>query len=136
MKKSIIFGCDSVLPDFITQVQRGYNNYIYDEVTGAIKVRFPELQIDQERLEKWVKMCLHLERLDKEELNELGLRKKIVDKDHQIKVLEKALELACDKIRDSMEWFYDFKTDKTYYASEFEQAYKDIAEKEVVTCDE
>lgn len=47
------------------------------------------------------------------------------------KVLEKALELACDKVRDNLEWFYDFKTDKTYYATEFEKAYKNIAEKEV-----
>lgn len=50
---------------------------------------------------------------------------------NQNKVLEKALELACDKVRDNLEWFYDFKTDKTYYATEFEKAYKDIAEKEV-----
>jgi transcriptional regulator with XRE-family HTH domain len=50
---------------------------------------------------------------------------------NQNKVLEKALELACDKVRDNLEWFYDFKTDKTYYATEFEKAYKYIAGKEV-----
>lgn len=58
------------------------------------------------------------------------------DKDHQIKVLEKALELACDKIADLLRisggkdnvWFYDWKCEQVITRKDFENCYKTQAE--------
>jgi hypothetical protein len=98
MSKNTIFGCESIMPNFIKEVRSCYDNYIYDEITGAIKVRMPLVEIDHDKLEKWVNMCIHLDNIDKEGQDELGLRIKIAELQHQLKVSEKALELACEKL--------------------------------------
>lgn len=104
MSKTTLFGCESIIPNFIKEVRSCYDDYIFDEITGAIKVRMPQVEIDHDKLERWVNMCIHLENIDKEGQDELGLRMKIAQLQYQLALTEKALELACKEITGSCEY--------------------------------
>lgn len=92
-----IFGETSFTNMGVTLV-KATNNYIYDEVSKSIKVLFPHVMIDQNRLEKWVKLCLKLENIPESEIIDMASLKKITDLEHQLALTEKALELACEEL--------------------------------------
>ena len=114
MSKTTLFGCESIIPNFIKEVRSCYDDYIFDEITGAIKVRMPQVEIDHDKLERWVNMCIHLENIDKEGQDELGLRMKIAQLQYQLALTEKALELACERVK-----YFEEMQDKEMGFSEF-----------------
>lgn len=87
INKKTLFGCESILPNFISKLNSDYNNYYFDKITNEIKVIMPEIIIDRPKLEKWVNMCVRLENIDKETRDELGFKMKLAEKDQQLNKL-------------------------------------------------
>ena len=92
MSKKTLFGCESILPNFISKVNESYDNYCFNKVVDEIKITMPEIIIDRPKLEKWVNMCICLENIDKEAREELGFKMKLAQKDEQIASLENKIE--------------------------------------------
>lgn len=94
--KKTLFGCESVLPNFVSTYNKFIDNFIIDKVTGAIKCVMPEVQIDKNKLVRWVSMCVALDSIDESSAISLATQKKFNEKDYKIAVLEKALQLGCE----------------------------------------
>lgn len=93
-KNKTLFGCESLLPNFIKQCNNAVDSYIYDKVSGAIRYAMPEIHIDRDKLVKWVNMCIKLDNIDKEASLSLAIQRKFDEKDHKIEILEHALRTA------------------------------------------
>lgn len=87
INKKTLFGCESILPNFISKVNESYDNYCFNKVVDEIKITMPEIIIDRPKLEKWVNMCVRLENIDKETRDELGFKMKLAEKDQQLNKL-------------------------------------------------
>ena len=100
MSKSTIFGEENFFdPSMITlQYNNAVEKYVYDEFSMAVKMQFPNVSINKEKLTRWVKLCLHLDNIEYKELKDIALKKKISDLIEQRSLTEKALELACNDI--------------------------------------
>lgn len=86
-----IFGETSFTNMGVTLVE-ATNKYIYDEISKSIKVLFPQVMIDQNRLEKWVKLCLKLENIPESELIDMVSLKKITDLEAKLAEKDKIIE--------------------------------------------
>lgn len=93
-KDKTLFGCESLLPNFINQYNKAVDSYIYDKVSGAIRYAMPEIHIDRDKLVKWVNMCIKLDNIDKEASLSLAIQRKFEEKDRKIEILEHALRTA------------------------------------------
>lgn len=109
MNKSTIFGEESFFDKCMVEIYEAENKYIYDKFSSAIKVAMPNVKINEERLVKWVNLCLKLDNIDKSDLIEMATQKKFADLQHRLDVAEKALELACDYLVSN-----DDKDDELY----------------------
>lgn len=116
-KDKTLFGCESLLPNFINQYNKAVDSYIYDKVSGAIRYAMPEIRIDRDKLVKWVNMCIKLDNIDKEASISLAIQRKFDEKDHKIEILEHALRTAireewCGCPDETVEEMFNFSLEK------------------------
>ena len=130
MNKSTIFGEESFFDNYMVEIYEAKDNYVYDKVSGAIKVAMPNVQISEERLKKWVNLCLKLDNIDKSDLIDMATQKKFFDLQHRLDVAEKALELACnEELRSFGEYDEDYGYEKQFQM--LKEQYIEEAEREV-----
>lgn len=55
IKNKTIFGCESLIPNFLMQVDKAYDNFIFDKIDNTIRCSMPEMQIDVEKLKNGLK---------------------------------------------------------------------------------
>ena len=87
-----IFGEKNFI-DMGINLVKAQEQYVYDEVLKTIRVSFPQVVIDKQRLEKWINFCLKLEQIEDSELVEMAVKKKISD-------LEEKLALYAEVIKE------------------------------------
>ena len=132
--KPTIFGEESfIIPNLAREFINQTVEYRNDKFIGKIACDF---LIDKDKVKRQLELCARLENIDKTDLIDIATKKKLADKDYEIKVLQKALKLACNKIGDMFEscyqnaWFYgnDNKTiiEKDGFEKYFKQQAKEM----------
>lgn len=102
---STIFGeesfIDKAMISIIEERGKAIDNVIYDEIAGVAKYELPmpNIIIDRERVKKWLTLCSKLENIEHTDLVNMATAKKFEEKNKEIKLLKKALELASE-VRD------------------------------------
>lgn len=102
---STIFGeesfIDKAMISIIEERGKAIDNVIYDEIAGVAKYELPmpNIIIDRERVKKWLILCSKLENIEHTDLVNMATAKKFEEKNKEIKLLKKALELASE-VRD------------------------------------
>lgn len=97
------------LSSVITEIARKQDEYILGELNNKIKIVMG-LDIEPKRLEKWVKQSMFIETFSVEQLRDFAtgkmVRNVLNDKDNtilelqdQLALTEKALELACERVK-------------------------------------
>lgn len=95
--KPTIFGEESfMIPNMVEQLYHKEMEFRDDVLFGRIACDF---NLDKEKVKRQLELCNKLENIDKTDLIDMATKKKLLDKDYEIKVLQKALELACDLIK-------------------------------------
>lgn len=136
--KTTIFGEESfIIPNIAEQFYHKEMEFRDGVLFSRIACDF---NLDKEKVKRQLELCNKLENIDKTDLIDMATKKKLVDKDYEIKVLQKALELACNKIEDIYEshyvsaWFYgkDNKTiiERDRFEEYFKQQAKEMMESE------
>jgi hypothetical protein len=114
-----IFGEEHFIDNTMVEILEDYNNKfenrVLDEMTKTIKYVIPEIKVNAEKLKNWVIFCSRLESIDKSDLIDIAVEKKFAEKDKELELYKKALELACEKyigvdgisyvIRDSVDYW-------------------------------
>lgn len=96
--KPIIFGEESfVIPNMAEQFYHKEMEFRDGVLVGRIACDF---NLDKDKVKRQLELCNKLENIDKTDLIDMATKKKFADKDYEIKVLYKALELACKELRD------------------------------------
>ena len=98
-----IFGEDSFFNKQMATVYKAQDEYVYNEMSMAIKTYMPTVVFDREKLERWVNLCLKLDNIDNSDLIDMATQKKFAELKDQLALTEKALELACKWINDTQE---------------------------------
>lgn len=95
--KTTIFGEESfIIPNIAEQFYHKEMEFRDGVLFGRIACDF---NLDKEKVKRQLELCERLENIDKTDLIDMATKKKLVDKDYEIKVLQKALELACETIK-------------------------------------
>ena len=90
--KPTIFGEESfVISNMAEQFYHKEMEFRDGVLFGRIACDF---NLDKDKVKRQLELCARLENIDKTELIDMATRKKFADKDYEIKVLQKALELA------------------------------------------
>lgn len=84
-----VFGEEHFLDSTMVYVAKQTDNIILDEIHKAT-VRVG-VQVDEEKLKRWLKLCGELEHIDESALIDIATQKKFADKDQQIRSLEEQL---------------------------------------------
>lgn len=103
-----IFKSEDFMPDYrggfiskdmiklVKKLSRAKDEAVLDKMEQTINYGVPaEIKINKKKLKKWVLMCSQLENIEHSNLIYLATKKKFADKNHEIEVYKKALELAC-----------------------------------------
>lgn len=93
-----IFGEDSFFNKQMATVYKAQDEYVYNEMSMAIKTYMPTVVFDREKLERWVNLCLKLDDIDNSDLIDMATAKKFKELKQQLSLTEKALELACEDV--------------------------------------
>ena len=118
---STIFGeesfIDKAMISIIEERGKAIDNFIYDEIAGVAKCELPmpTIIIDRERVKKWLTLCSKLENIEHADLVNMATAKKFEEKNKEIKLLNKALELACEAVNDKYAKPFGNDTDYTEY---------------------
>ena len=99
-----IFGEDNFFNKEMAKFYKAQDEYVYNEMSMAIKKYMPTVVFDREKLERWVKLCVKLDNIDKSDLIDMATQKKFAELKDQLALTEKALELACKEITGSCEY--------------------------------
>ena len=119
MSKNTIFGeehfIDTQMIKLVEQRNNAIDNYVFEQMDNVIKgslfVEMPQVEIDKEKLKKWVILCMKLENIEHSELVDIATKKTIADiesklteSEENIKILEedriimnKTMELYVNK---------------------------------------
>lgn len=92
-----IFGEDSFFNKEMAKFYKAQDEYVYNEMSMAIKKYMPTVVFDREKLERWVKLCVKLDNIDNTDLIDMATQKKFKELKDQLALTEKALELACEE---------------------------------------
>lgn len=98
--------------EFLTVVTKNQDEYVFNEINATID-RVMGVHIEPKRLEEWVKQSMFIEKFTVDQLRDFALdrlaRRLLKEKDDEIaefkdkvekvETLEKALELACERIK-------------------------------------
>ncbi|NLE05728.1 MAG: hypothetical protein GX638_13145, partial [Crenarchaeota archaeon] len=77
MSKSTIFGCESFIDTKMISIRQSVDKYILDEIyKTSVKIN---VNVDEVRLEKWLKLCLQLENIEQSDLIDMAIKKRIAD---------------------------------------------------------
>lgn len=79
-----------------------YEKCVFEELGKAVLNLKIGVHIDEERLKKWIKMCLELENIDKTLLIDMAIKQKFEEKDKEIERLHKIIDIQKNHI-DSIE---------------------------------
>jgi hypothetical protein len=100
----------------------------------AIKTYMPTVVFDREKLERWVKLCVKLDNIDNTDLINMATAKKFEELKYRLSLTEKALELACERVKyfeelqdKEMGHFELFGYDTDYDLQAIIEQYKDQA---------
>ena len=91
-----IFGEDNFFNKEMAKFYKAQDEYIYNEMSMAIKTYMPTVVFDREKLERWVKLCVKLDNIDNTDLINIATQKKFEELKDKLALTEKALELACE----------------------------------------
>lgn len=97
---SKIFGAEHFISDFVETYDIECQRIVIDAITKTIKCKMPEVKIDEQKLKDWIVLCARLENIDKSDLVDIAVKKKFADKNEELAIYKRALEFACDSIRD------------------------------------
>lgn len=97
---SKIFGEEHFISDFLDIYDRKFDRLVFDEITKTIKYKMPEVKVDEQKLRDWIVLCMKLENIDKSDLVDIAVKKKFADKDEELAIYKRALQLACNEIQD------------------------------------
>lgn len=101
-----IFGEDSFFNKEMATFYKAQDEYVYNEMSMAIKTYMPTVVFDREKLERWVNLCVKLDNIDKSDLIDMATQKKFAELKDQIILTEKALELACKEYSKLYCWHH------------------------------
>ena len=87
-----IFGEEHFFDKLMVEVYESTNKYVYDKFSGAVKVAMPHVEIDEERLKRWINLCLKLDDIDKSDLIDMATRKKFMEQQDTINKLKREIE--------------------------------------------
>jgi hypothetical protein len=121
VSKNTIFGeehfIDTQMIKLMEQRSNAIDNYVFEQMENTIKgtlfVEMPKVEIDKEKLKKWVVLCSKLENIEHSELVDMATKKKIVDLKTKLEQSQKEKEL-----------------DNTFWKQECDSLQKALAEKE------
>lgn len=95
--KPTIFGEESfIIPNMAEQLYHKEIEFIDDVLVSRIACDF---NLDKDKVKRQLELCARLENIDKTDLIDMATKKKFADKDYEIKVLQEALELACERVK-------------------------------------
>lgn len=95
--KSKIFGEEHFFDDKMVRIIEDQRNQLIDdrifnslknEINFGISISLPKIVVDRDRLEKWVRLCLQLENIDKADLMDMATQKKFADLHDELKKLK------------------------------------------------
>lgn len=96
MSKSTIFGFENFIEPQMITINQQVENYIVDETYKA-SVGINVL-IDKEKLEKWLRFCAQLERIDETDLIDMATKKRF----EQLKTEQN--KVAVEKLEELLDW--------------------------------
>lgn len=86
--------------DMIRVYHNDLNNFVLDKMSTSLKIS-AEVFVDDKKLEKWAKMCMALENMTKEEIENIAVRhyvEKLENKmNNKLAKYERAFEILKDK---------------------------------------
>lgn len=83
-----IFGEDNFFNKEMAKFYKAQDEYVYNEMSMAIKTYMPTVVFDREKLERWVKLCVKLDNIDKSDLIDMAIQKKFSELNKRVKDLE------------------------------------------------
>ena len=93
-----IFGEEHFIDREMINIYKLYDKQFTDGVYAcATKMG---IEVNKRKFEHWLKFCAELEQIDKSDLIDIAIKRKFDEKDHRIAVLERALDLACETIKN------------------------------------
>lgn len=95
-----IFGEDNFFDKEMAKFYKAQDEYVYNEMSMAIKTYMPTVVFDRDKLERWVKLCVKLDNIDNTDLINIATQKKFEELKDKLALTEKALELACEILRN------------------------------------
>ena len=104
-----IFGEENFFNKEMAKLYKAQDEYIYNEMSIAIKTYMPTVVFDREKLEKWVKLCVKLDNIDNTDLIDMATQKKFEELKDQLALTEKALEKSYEyhkKHSTPADWIY------------------------------
>ena len=94
--KPTIFGEESfIIPNMAEQFYHKEMEFREGVLVSRIACDF---NLDKDKVKRQLELCNKLENIDKTDLIDMATKKKFADKDYEIKVLRKALDLACQNL--------------------------------------
>lgn len=93
--KPTIFGEESfIIPNMTEQFYHKEMEFRDNILVGRIACDF---NLDKDKVKRQLELCTRLENIDKTDLIDMATQKKFANKDYEIKVLHKALELLAQE---------------------------------------
>lgn len=122
---SKIFGAEHFISDFVEIYDIECQRIVIDAITKTIKCKMPEVKIDEQKLKDWIVLCARLEHIDKSDLIDIAVKKKFADKDEELAIYKRALELACEKYINVDGISYVLRDNEDYFDKSDEQIQKE-----------
>lgn len=120
--------------DMVRVYQNDLNNFVLDKMSTSLKIS-ADVFVDDKKLEKWAKMCMALENMTKEEIEDIAVRhyvEKLENKmNNKLAKYERAFEILKDNI--NMELIcadYDFLCKSLYALDVYANKQIELTKKE------
>lgn len=100
MSKNTIFGeehfIDTQMIKLVEQRNNAIDNFVFEQMENTIKgtlfVEMPKVEIDKEKLKKWVILCMKLENIEHSQLVDMATKKRIADLEAKLSEKDKEIE--------------------------------------------
>lgn len=95
---SKIFGVehfiDNTMIKIVEDFNKQYDDLVFRSLEQQIRLKMPDVVIDEQKLRDWIVLCMKLENINKSDLIDIAVKKKFADKDEELAIYKRALELA------------------------------------------
>ena len=96
--ETTIFGEESFFDKHMVKIYEATNKYVYDKFSSAIKVAMPQVEINEERLKRWINLCLKLENIEQSELIDMATQKRFLELKHKLEEKERQVSVYAKEI--------------------------------------